>query len=85
METQELIRKYNNLLRKQRDSEARLIELRTKYTVAKNDLETLVNQLKKEFQVETVEDAEELLEQLKIELEMDLVTLDENIKKLDDI
>lgn len=85
MDSQALIKKYNTLLKKQKESEDRLIELRTQYKVANDDLASLLEQLKLDFNVETLEDAKELLEQYKIDLEMELGTLEKNVNALCDI
>lgn len=85
MDSQALITKYNNLLKKQKESESKLIELRTQYKVAKEELDNITEQLKNEFNVSSVEDAKELLEQYKIDIEMELNTLEEEVSKLDNI
>lgn len=85
MDSQALITKYNNLLKKQKESESKLIELRTQYKVAKEELDNITEQLKNEFNVSSVEDAKELLEQYKIDIEMELNTLEEEVTKLDNI
>ena len=85
MDTQALINKYNRLLKKQKEAESKIIELRTQYKVAKENLTSLTDQLKEEYNVSTVEEAKELLEQYKIDLEMDLNSLEENVLLLNDI
>lgn len=82
MDNQALINRYNSLLKKQKESEARLIELRTQYNVAKDDLASLTDKLKKDFNVESIEEANELLEQYKVELEMELDTLESKVNSL---
>jgi F0F1-type ATP synthase membrane subunit b/b' len=83
MDSKELIKKYNNLLKKQKDSEAKLIELRTQYKVAKEELDSVFEQLKTEFNVSSIEEANELLEQYKFDIEMELNNLEEEVRKLD--
>lgn len=85
MNSQDLISRYNNLLKKQKESESKLIELRTQYKVAKEELDSLTEHLKDEFNVNSIDEAKELLEQYKIDLEMELTTLEDEVKKLEDV
>lgn len=82
MDSQQLIKKYNELLKKQKASEAKLIELRTKYKYEKSELDKLTDTLKSKYNVETIEDAKNLLEKLKFDLEMELSTLEDNLKDI---
>lgn len=85
MDSQALITKYNKLLKKQKESESKLIELRAQYKVAKEELNSITDKLKEEFNVSSVNEANELLEQYKIDLEMELNSLEEEVNKLDAI
>ena len=85
MDSKQLINRYNTLLKKQKDSETKLVELRTQYKVAKEELDSLIKQLKQEFNVNSVDEAKDLLEQYRLDIEMELDTLEENIKQLDGI
>lgn len=85
MDSKQLINRYNELLKKQKDSETKLVELRTQYKVAKSDLDELTKQLKQEFNVTSIDEAQELLEQYRLDIEMDLDSLEENVNKLDGI
>lgn len=85
MDSKQLINRYNELLKKQKDSETRLVELRTQYKVAKDELNELTKQLKQEFNVTSIDEAQDLLEQYRLDIEMDLDSLEENVNKLDGI
>ncbi len=85
MDSKQLITRYNELLKKQKDSETRLVELRTQYKVAKDELDALTKQLKQEFNVDSIDDAKDLLEQYRLDIEMELDSLEENVSQLDGI
>lgn len=85
MDSKQLITRYNELLKKQKDSETRLVELRTQYKVAKDELDALTKQLKQEFNVDSIDDAKDLLEQYRLDIEMELDSLEENVNQLDGI
>lgn len=85
MDSQQLIKKYNELLKKQKTSEAKLIELRTKYKYEKSELDKLIETLKSKYNVETIDDAKNLLEKLKFDLEMELSTLEDNLKDIPEL
>lgn len=85
MDSKQLITRYNELLKKQKDSETRLVELRTQYKVAKDELDALTKQLKQEFNVNSIDDAKDLLEQYRLDIEMELDSLEENVNQLDGI
>lgn len=82
MDSKQLITRYNELLKKQKDSETRLVELRTQYKVAKDELDALTKQLKQEFNVDSIDDAKDLLEQYRLDIEMELDSLEENVNQL---
>jgi uncharacterized protein YnzC (UPF0291/DUF896 family) len=84
-DSKQLISRYNTLLRKQKDSETRLVELRTQYKVAKDELDALTEQLKSEFNVGSIDEAKDLLEQYRLDIEMELDSLEENVNQLDGI
>ena len=85
MDNQQLIKKYNDLLRRQKNAEANLIEMRAKYKYEKTELDKLLESLNKEFGVSTIDDAKNLLEQLKVELEMDLTSIEDSLSDIRDI
>ena len=85
MDSKQLITRYNELLKKQKYSETRLVELRTQYKVAKDELDALTKQLKQEFNVDSIDDAKDLLEQYRLDIEMELDSLEENVNQLDGI
>ena len=82
-DSKQLISRYNTLLKKQKDSETRLVELRTQYKVAKDELDALTEQLKTEFNVNSIDEAKDLLEQYRLDIEMDLDSLEESVNQLD--
>lgn len=84
-DSKQLISRYNTLLKKQKDSETRLVELRTQYKVAKDELDALTEQLKTEFNVNSIDEAKDLLEQYRLDIEMDLDSLEESVNQLDGI
>lgn len=84
-DSKQLISRYNTLLRKQKDSETRLVELRTQYKVAKDELDVLTEQLKTEFNVDSIDEAKDLLEQYRLDIEMELDSLEEKVNQLDGI
>lgn len=84
-DSKQLITRYNTLLKKQKDSETRLVELRTQYKVAKDELDALTQQLKQDFNVNSIEEAKDLLEQYRLDIEMELDALEENVNQLDGI
>lgn len=84
-DSKQLITRYNTLLKKQKDSETRLVELRTQYKVAKDELDALTQQLKQDFNVNSIEEAKDLLEQYRLDIEMELDALEENVNQLDEI
>ena len=85
MDNQQLIKKYNDLLRRQKNAEANLIEMRAKYKYEKTELDKLLESLNKEFGVSTIDEAKNLLEQLKVELEMDLTSIEDSLSDIRDI
>jgi uncharacterized protein YnzC (UPF0291/DUF896 family) len=84
-DSKQLITRYNTLLKKQKDSETRLVELRTQYKVAKDELDALTQQLKQDFNVNSIDEAKDLLEQYRLDIEMELDSLEENVNQLDGI
>jgi uncharacterized protein YnzC (UPF0291/DUF896 family) len=84
-DSKQLITRYNTLLKKQKDSETRLVELRTQYNVAKDELDALTQQLKQDFNVNSIDEAKDLLEQYRLDIEMELDSLEENVNQLDGI
>lgn len=83
--SKQLITRYNNLIKQQKEAETKLVELRTQYKVAKEELDSLMSQLKKDFNVCSMEEAKELLDQYKLEIEMELDSLEENVNQLNGI
>ena len=84
-DSKQLITRYNTLLKKQKDSETKLVELRTQYKVAKDELDALTQQLKQDFNVNSIDEAKDLLEQYRLDIEMELDALEENVNQLDGI
>ena len=50
--------------------------------LAKDELDALTKQLKQEFNVDSIDDAKDLLEQYRLDIEMELDSLEENVNQL---
>ena len=74
----ELLSKYNKLVKQKKNIQMELVELRTQYKMTKTEYDESMKKLKEEYNIETLEEAEKTVDTMYNDISKELELVEQN-------